>query len=78
MNPTFWPASEGSWFLVCAVVMVTAVNAISRQAATQPPAGTLGSVALVICRRHCKTVENKGEPSVLPLPDCSNRAEGVD
>lgn len=59
MNPTFWSASEGSCFLVCAVVMVTAVNAISRQAAAQPPTGTLGSVALFICRRRCKTVQNK-------------------
>lgn len=52
MNPIFWSASEGSKFLVCAVVMVTAVNAISRQAVTQAPARTLGGVALFICRGH--------------------------
>lgn len=50
VNSFFGFTGEGGWFPVGAVVMVIALNAISGQATTQPPTGTLGSVALITTR----------------------------
>lgn len=57
VNSFFGFTGESSWFPVGAVVLIIALNAISWQTTTQTPTGTLGSIALFICRRHCKTVE---------------------
>lgn len=55
MNPFFGFANEGRWFLVGAVVLIVALDAVSWQAMTQTPTGTVGGVVIVFCRRNCKT-----------------------
>jgi len=48
VNAFFGFTDEGSCFAISAVVLVTALNAISWQVTAQTPTGTLGRVALFI------------------------------
>lgn len=55
--------AEGCRLAIGAVVLVVALNAVGRQARTQTPTGTLGSVALIICRgdRGCSRNHRAGD-----------------
>lgn len=52
VNPLPGSAGEASCFLVRAVVVESAVDAVSGQASTQTPTGTLSKVGFFICRRR--------------------------
>lgn len=54
VDPLLGFTGKCSCFLVGAVVVETAADAIGWQATTHTPTGTLGDVVVLICRRHCR------------------------